>query len=43
MGIVHEHTQLQAALLTAGQNGYRLENILTLKIIGRKPVPGRLG
>ena len=41
--VVHQHTQPQAALLAAGQDGHRLEDVLTPEVISRQPVPGGLG
>ena len=41
--VVHQHTQPQAALLAAGQDGHRLEDVLTPEVVSRQPVPGRLG
>ena len=41
--VIHQHTQPQAALLAAGQDGHRLEDVLTPEVIGRQPVSGRLG
>ena len=41
--VVHQHAQPQPALLTAGENGHRLEHVLPLEIVGRQAVPGGLG
>ena len=40
---VHQHTQAQAALLAAGQGGYRFEHVLAPEFEGGQPVPRRLG
>ena len=39
----HQHAELQAAALAAGENAHRRENILSAKAEGGQPVPGLLG
>ena len=41
--VVHQHTQPQAALLSAGEDGPRLEDVLSPEVIRRQTVPGGLG